>query len=39
MTEAIIVAVLGLVGTLYRCLQDTAYSPTEYASAWEVQNA
>lgn len=39
MTEAIIVAVPGLVGTLYKCLQDTAYSPAEYAAAWEVQNA
>lgn len=39
MTEAIIVAVLGLVGTLYKCLQDTAYSSVEYAAAWEVQNA
>lgn len=39
MTEAIIVAVLWLGGTLYKCLQDTAYSPEEYASAWEVQNA
>ena len=37
MTEAIIVAALGLVGTLYKCLQDTAYSPAEYAAAWEVQ--
>ena len=37
MTEAIIVALLGLVGTLYKRLHDTAYSPTEYASAWEVQ--
>lgn len=37
MTEAIIVALLGLVGTLYKCLHDTAYSPTEYADAWEVQ--
>ena len=22
--------------TLYKCLQDTAYSPTEYADAWEA---
>ena len=39
MTKAIIVAVLWLVGTLYKCLQDTAYNPVEYAAAWEVQNA
>lgn len=25
-----------LDGTLYKCLQDTAYSPAEYAGAWEV---
>lgn len=25
-----------LEGVLYRCLQDTAYSPTEYAAAWEA---
>lgn len=25
-----------LEGVLYKCLQDTAYSPTEYAAAWEV---
>ena len=25
-----------LDGTLYKCLQDTAYSPAEYAEAWEV---
>ena len=25
-----------LGGTLYKCLQDTAYSPAEYADAWEV---
>ncbi|MBQ8144593.1 MAG: hypothetical protein IJ042_07380 [Butyricicoccus sp.] len=24
-------------GQLYRCLSDTAYSPTDYADAWEVQ--
>ena len=23
-------------GTLYRCLSDTAYSPDEYAAAWEA---
>ncbi|WP_322353988.1 hypothetical protein [Paratractidigestivibacter sp.] len=23
-------------GKLYRCKQDTAYSPTDYAAAWEV---
>ena len=23
-------------GTLYRCLSDTAYSPDEYAAAWET---
>lgn len=23
-------------GTLYRCLQDTAFSPAQYAAAWEV---
>lgn len=28
-----------LDGVLYKCLQDTAYSPAEYAAAWEVQNA
>lgn len=22
-------------GGTYRCIQDTAYSPTEYAQAWE----
>lgn len=22
--------------TLYKCLQDTAHSPTEYANAWEA---
>ena len=37
MTEAIIVALLWLVGTLYKCLQDTAYSSVEYAAAWEVR--
>lgn len=26
-----------LGGVLYKCLQDTAYSPAEYAAAWEVQ--
>ncbi len=26
-----------LDGVLYKCLQDTAYSPAEYAAAWEVQ--
>ena len=25
-----------LDGVLYKCLQDTAYSPTEYANAWEA---
>lgn len=25
-----------LDGTLYKCVQDTAYSPTEYAAAWEA---
>lgn len=25
-----------LDGTLYKCLQDTAYSPAEYAAAWEA---
>lgn len=25
-----------LDGVLYKCLQDTAYSPTEYADAWEA---
>lgn len=25
-----------LEGTLYRCLQGTAYSPQQYAAAWEV---
>lgn len=25
-----------LDGVLYKCLQDTAYSPTEFAGAWEV---
>ena len=25
-----------LEGVLYKCLQDTAYSPTEYAAAWEA---
>ena len=25
-----------LDGTLYKCLQDTAYSPGEYAAAWEA---
>ena len=25
-----------LDGALWRCLQDTAYSPEEYARAWEV---
>lgn len=25
-----------LDGVLYKCLQDTAYSPTEYAAAWEA---
>lgn len=24
-------------GKVYKCLQDTNYSPTEYAQAWEVQ--
>lgn len=38
MTEAIIVAMLGLVGTLYKCLTNTAYSPAEYAAAWEAVN-
>lgn len=28
-----------LDGTLYKCLTDTAYSPAEYAAAWEVQDA
>ncbi len=28
-----------LDGVLWKCLQDTAYSPAEYAAAWEVQNA
>ena len=23
-------------GADYRCLSDTAYSPTDYAAAWEV---
>ncbi len=23
-------------GTIYKCLSDTAYSPTEYAQAWEA---
>lgn len=26
-----------LDGVLYKCLQDTAYSPVEYAAAWEVR--
>lgn len=30
-------AVLG--GEFYRCKQDTAYSPTDYAQAWEVIDA
>jgi len=25
-----------LEGTLYRCLEDTAFSPAQYAAAWEV---
>lgn len=25
-------------GLIYRCTQDTAYSPTDYAEAWEVYN-
>ena len=25
-----------LGGVLYKCLQDTAHSPTEYADAWEA---
>ena len=25
-----------LDGVLYKCLQDTAYSPAEYAAAWEA---
>lgn len=25
-----------LDGVLYRCLSDTAYSPAEYADAWEI---
>lgn len=28
-----------LDGVLWKCLQDTAYSPAEYAAAWEVRNA
>ncbi len=28
-----------LEGVLYKCLTDTAYSPVEYAAAWEVQDA
>lgn len=28
-----------LDGVLYKCLTDTAYSPAEYAAAWEVQDA
>lgn len=27
-----------LGGALYKCLQDTAYSPAEYAAAWEEVN-
>ena len=23
-------------GTMYRCLEDTAFSPAQYAAAWEV---
>ena len=25
-------------GKIYKCLSDTAYSPTDYAQAWEAQN-
>ena len=25
-----------LDGTLYKCVEDTAYSPAEYAAAWEA---
>lgn len=25
-------------GAIYKCLSDTAYSPSDYAQAWEVQN-
>lgn len=28
-----------LVGKLYLCVQDTAYSPADYAAAWEEVTA